>query len=256
MTVLCCDPERALTDPPSIPKRPLLWVEWLSAGYGEFQLLTDVSLALTEGRTTCLVGANGAGKTTLLRTLMGVIPPISGLMTYAGQSLLRTPVHRRADLGLVLVPEGRQLFTSMSVEANLKLGATPKAARAKYRENLAWVYDLFPRLKDRRTQLAGTLSGGEQQMLAIARGLMASPRVLMLDEPSLGLAPAMVLNLFQIFRSLKDSGLTLLLVEQNLRVALAFSDEAYVLSEGRIVLSGPASEVRDHPEVRRAYLGQ
>ena len=181
MSALCCDPECALAESPAIPPAPLLSVERLSAGYGDVQVLSEVSLAMTEGRTTCLVGANGAGKTTLLRALMGLIPPLSGVMTYGGQSLLRMPVHRRADLGLVLVPEGRQLFTSMSVEANLKLGATPKAARAKYRENLAWVYDLFPRLKDRRTQLAGTLSGGEQQMLAIARGVMASPRVLMLD---------------------------------------------------------------------------
>jgi len=256
MNALCCDAASSLAEAAAIPTIPLLAVERLSAGYGELQVLSDVSLTLTEGRTTCLVGANGAGKTTLLRALMGLIPPLSGAMTYADQSLLRMPVHRRADLGLVLVPEGRQLFTSMSVEANLKLGATPKAARAKYREHLAWVYDLFPRLKDRRNQLAGTLSGGEQQMLAIARGLMASPRVLMLDEPSLGLAPAMVLNLFQIIRTLRDSGLTLLLVEQNLRMALAISDDAYVLSEGRIVLSGPAREVRDHPEVRRAYLGR
>jgi branched-chain amino acid transport system ATP-binding protein len=234
-------------------KAPLLCVEQLSAGYGEVQVLWDVSLALEEGRTTCLVGANGVGKTTLLRALMGLIPTKSGVAIYGGRDILRLPVHRKADMGLVLVPEGRQLFTNLTVEANLKLGATPKAGRARYRQNLE--FELFPRLKDRRAQVAGTLSGGEQQMLAIARGLMASPRVLMLDEPSLGLAPVMVLNLFQIIHQLKQAGLTLLLIEQNLHMALAVSDDAYVLSEGRITLSGPAAELRDMPEVRHAYLG-
>jgi branched-chain amino acid transport system ATP-binding protein len=256
MSAATCEAVVGTTDRPlTTPNVPLLSIEHLSAGYGQVQVLRDVSLALEEGRTTCLVGANGVGKTTLLRSLMGLIPTTSGVALYGGRNILRLPVHRKADLGLVLVPEGRQLFTNLTVEANLKLGATPKAARARYRHNLEWSYHLFPRLKERRKQVAGTLSGGEQQMLAIARGLMASPRVLLLDEPSLGLAPVMVLNLFQIIRQLQQAGLTLLLVEQNVRMALAISDHAYVLSDGRITLSGRATELQDLPAVRRAYLG-
>ncbi|MBI4494581.1 MAG: ABC transporter ATP-binding protein [Chloroflexi bacterium] len=233
----------------------LLSVERLCAGYGEVQVLWDVSLALEAGQTTCLVGANGAGKTTLLRAIMGQLPARSGTVTYDGREVTTLPTHQKAGLGLVLVPEGRQLFTSLTVQENLDLGATPHQGRAAYAHNLKWVYDLFPRLAERRNQKAGTLSGGEQQMLAIGRGLMASPRVLMLDELSLGLAPVLVITLYQIIWQLKDAGITMLLVEQNVHMAMAVSDQAYVLSEGRITLSGPAAQVRDRPEVRQAYLG-
>ncbi|HEY3115327.1 MAG TPA: ABC transporter ATP-binding protein [Chloroflexota bacterium] len=233
----------------------MLAVEHVSAGYGDVRVLWDVSLVLQPGETTCLVGANGAGKTTLLRTLMGQIGAESGRVVYDGLGITHLATHRRVDLGLVLVPEGRQLFTNLTVQDNLDLGATPRAGRARYAETLAWVFELFPRLKERRLQPAGTLSGGEQQMLAIGRGLMAAPKILMLDEPSLGLAPTLVLSVFQIIKQLRATGLTMLLVEQNLHLALAVGQKAYVLSEGRIAVSGPAAEVREMPEVRKAYLG-
>ena len=237
------------------PRVPILAVDQVSAGYGDVQVLWDVSLALQAGETTCLVGANGAGKTTLLRTIMGQIAAESGSVIYEGEGITHLPTHRRVDLGLALVPEGRQLFTNLTVQENLNLGATPKAGRACYPETLDWVFQLFPRLKERRQQAAGTLSGGEQQMLAIGRALMASPRVLMLDEPSLGLAPTLVLSVFQIIKQLQATGLTMLLVEQNLHLALAVGQQAYVLSEGRVAVSGPAAKVREMPEVRKAYLG-
>ena len=233
----------------------LLEVDRLCAGYGDVQVLWDVTLALEEHHTTCLVGANGAGKTTLLRAIVGQLSPKSGQVRYHGRGVGRLKPYQKAGMGLVLVPEGRQLFTTLSVRENLDLGATPAHSRAAYKHNLEWVLELFPRLRERLGQEAGTLSGGEQQMLAIGRGLMGSPDVLLLDEPSLGLAPVAVISLYQIVRQLKQTGLTILLVEQNLHLALAMSEAAYVLSEGRIVLSGPSSTIRDMPEVQAAYLG-
>ncbi len=233
----------------------ILEVENLASGYGEVQILWGVSLQLQPGQLTTLVGSNGAGKTTLLRTVMRLIRPWEGRVLFDGRDVTNLPPHAKAEMGLVLIPEGRQLFTEMTVEENLEMGAIPSRARIHFQRNLEWVYELFPRLKERRTQKAGTLSGGEQQMLAIARGLMADPVVLMLDEPSLGLAPLLVINLFDVIRRLKEEGLTMLLVEQNVHLALAISDYAYVLSEGRIEIEGEAATVRQMDQVRQAYLG-
>jgi len=233
----------------------ILEVENLASGYGEVQILWGVSLQLQQRQLTTLVGSNGAGKTTLLRTVMRLVKPWEGRVFFDGRDVTHLPPHAKAEMGLVLIPEGRQLFTEMTVEENLEMGAIPSRARIHFRRNLERVYELFPRLKERRTQKAGTLSGGEQQMLAIARGLMADPVVLMLDEPSLGLAPLLVISLFDVIRRLKEEGLTMLLVEQNVHLALAISDYAYVLSEGRVEIEGEAATVRQMDQVRRAYLG-
>ncbi|KYF82795.1 ABC transporter ATP-binding protein [Sorangium cellulosum] len=227
----------------------------LTTGYGEVQILWGVSLRLEPGKLTALVGSNGAGKTTLLRAVTGLLPTWSGAVVFGGHDVTRLPAHARAGEGLVLVPEGRQLFSDMTVQENLELGAFSKRAQPGARRNLERVLEMFPRLADRRGQKAGTLSGGEQQMVAVARGLMADPKVLMLDELSLGLAPRLVLDLFESLRRLKAEGLTMLLVEQNVAMAMAVSDYAYVLAEGRVHLEGEASELAQKEEVRRAYLG-
>ncbi len=232
-----------------------LEIKGISSGYGEVQILWEVSLALEQGKLTALVGSNGAGKTTLLRTVSGLIRPWQGTVTFDSRDVTRISAHAKAGQGLVMVPEGRQLFPRMSVYENLEMGAFTRRAKAHFDENLDRVYGMLPRLKERADQKAGTLSGGEQQMLAVARGLMAQPEVLMFDELSLGLAPFLVLNLFEILQRLKESGLTMLLVEQNVQLALAVSDYAYVLSEGRVEIEGPAAEVRQMPQVRTAYLG-
>jgi len=227
----------------------------LTAGYGQVQILWDVDLALERGKLTSLVGGNGAGKTTLLRAVMGSIRPWGGSVAWEGTAITGLPPYRKAGLGLVLVPEGRQLFPRMTVLENLEMGAENPRARRKMTQNLERVYTMFPRLKERAGQRAGTLSGGEQQMLAVARGLMAEPEILMIDELSLGLAPVLVLALFESLLRLKADGLTMLLVEQNVRMALTVSDYAYVLAEGRVAFEGPAREVAQNPEVRKAYLG-
>jgi branched-chain amino acid transport system ATP-binding protein len=233
----------------------LLEIEEVSSGYGEVRILWDVSLELERGKLTALVGSNGAGKTTLLRTVSGLIRPWQGSIRFDDRDVTRVSAHAKAGQGLVMVPEGRQLFPSMSVYENLEMGAFTRRAKAGFQENLEKVYDMLPRLKERVDQKAGTLSGGEQQMLAVGRGLMAQPEVLMFDELSLGLAPFLVLNLFEILRRLKATGLTMLLVEQNVQMALAVSDYAYVLTKGRVEIEGPAAEVRQMPQVREAYLG-
>ncbi len=233
----------------------MLEVQDLTAGYGDVQILWGVSLAVCPGCLTTIVGSNGAGKTTLLRSVMSLVRPASGRVFFEGRDVTRLSPHAKAERGLVLIPEGRQLFTDMTVLENLEMGATPQRARARRRRNLERVFTLFPRLKERMGQRAGTLSGGEQQMAAIARGIMAEPEVLMLDEPSLGLSPLLVQNLHAILRQLKDSGLSMLLVEQNVHLALAIADYAYVLSHGRIDLSGAAAEVRQMDRIRQAYLG-
>lgn len=234
---------------------PLLEIHDLTSGYGDVQILWDASLALQPGRLTTLIGSNGAGKTTLLRTIMGLLRPWAGSVTFDGRDIRTLPPNAKPDLGLVLVPEGRQLFTDMTVIENLELGAVNRRARGRLNQNLERVMEVFPRLKERRHQRTATLSGGEQQMVAVARGLMAEPRVLMLDELSLGLSPLLTINLFEVLQKLRRDGLTMLLVEQNVRLALAISDYAYVLSEGRIVLAGPAVEVERNDQVQRAYLG-
>lgn len=233
----------------------LLEIQNVSSGYGEVQILWDVSLRLEPGKLTALVGSNGVGKTTLLRTAVGLIKPWQGSISIDGRDLTRVSPHNKAAQGVVLVPEGRQLFTTMSVYENLEMGAFTRRAKPAFKENLEKAYDLFPRMKERAHQKAGTLSGGEQQMLAVARGLMAHPEILMFDELSLGLAPFLVLNIFEILQKLKSEGLTMLLVEQNVQMALAISDYAYVLSEGRIEIEGPAAKVRQMAQVREAYFG-
>ena len=232
-----------------------LELQGVESGYGEVQILWGVSMRLEEGRLTSLVGSNGSGKTTLLRTATGLTPAWKGKVLFEGRDVTHLSPHEKAQMGLVLVPEGRQLFTDMTVVENLEMGATPASARADYRQNLEWVFELFPRLQERSRQIAGTLSGGEQQMLAIGRGLMSQPKLLMFDELSLGLSPLLVMNLFEVLRKLKSQGQTMLLVEQNVQMALAVSDYAYVLSNGRINIEGQAKEVRAMESVRQAYLG-
>jgi branched-chain amino acid transport system ATP-binding protein len=233
----------------------ILEINQLSSGYGELQILWEATLRLEPNRLTALIGSNGAGKTTLLRTLMGLVRPWRGNVSFDGRNVTSLPAHAKAELGLVLVPEGRQLFTDMTVYENLELGATPGRARPHVKRNLERVYAIFPRLKERARQVAGTLSGGEQQMLAVARGIMAEPQVLMFDELSLGLSPALTINLFETLRMLKAEGLTMLLVEQNVHMALAVCDHAFVFTEGRVTLEGDAAEVARNPAVRKAYLG-
>jgi branched-chain amino acid transport system ATP-binding protein len=233
----------------------LLEIRNVSSGYGEVQILWDVSLELERGKLTALVGSNGVGKTTLLRTVMGEVKPWEGSLVFEGQDVTRTSCHTKASHGMILVPEGRQLFTDMSVYENLEMGAFSGRAEPHFQDNLTRTYELFPILKERSNQRAGTLSGGEQQMLAVARGLMGQPRVLMLDELSLGLAPFLVLELFGILQRLRDQGLTMLLVEQNVQLALAISDYAYVLADGRVAMEGPSQEIAKEDYVRQAYLG-
>jgi branched-chain amino acid transport system ATP-binding protein len=232
-----------------------LEVQDISSGYGEQQVLWGVSLSLEPGKLTSLVGSNGAGKTTLLQTTVGALKAWTGSVRLDGHEITSIPAHRRPELGMVLVPEGRQLFSSMSVQENLEMGATNSRARTRIDSNLERVFEMFPRLKERRSQAAGTMSGGEQQMLAVARGIMAEPEVLMIDELSLGLAPMLAVNLFEKLLALKNMGLTMLLVEQNVQLALKISDYAYVLREGRVFIDGPAEEVAANQEVRTAYLG-
>jgi branched-chain amino acid transport system ATP-binding protein len=233
----------------------LLEVEGLEAGYGEVQVLWGVSLKARRGALTAIVGANGAGKTTTLRALAGSIAPWRGRVMLEGEDVTRLPTHAKAARGLALVPEGRQLFSAMSVAENLELGAFSKRAALRYADRLDRVFALFPRLAERRRQCAGTLSGGEQQMVAIARGLMSDPDILIIDELSLGLAPVVVYQLLTTLKQLKEAGLTILLVEQNVHLALALSDYAYVVAEGRIFMEGLPAELSAKPEIRRAYLG-
>ena len=233
----------------------ILEINEVASGYGEVQILWGSSLKLEEGKLTCLVGGNGVGKTTLLRTVMGLIRPWEGSVSFQGQDVSRLPAYTKAELGLVMVPEGRQLFTSMSVYENLEMGASNRRAMPKLEENLERVYEMFPRLKEREAQKAGTLSGGEQQMLAVARGIMAAPTVLMIDELSLGLAPVLILGLFESLKALRKLGITILLVEQNVQMALAISDYGYVLAQGKVGLEGPARELIKNEHVREAYLG-
>ncbi len=233
----------------------LLRVESLEAGYDRVQVLWGISLAAAERKLTTIVGANGVGKTTTLRAIVGSLTPWGGRVVFRGEDVTRLTPHAKAARGLVLVPEGRQLFTSMSVEENLQMGAFSKRAARRSRERQEQVYSLFPRLKERRRQQAGTFSGGEQQMLAIGRGLMSDPEVLIIDELSLGLAPVVVHQFFSALKTLQQQGLTILLVEQNVHLAFALSDYAYVISEGRLFTEGRPDALAANPEIRRAYLG-
>jgi branched-chain amino acid transport system ATP-binding protein len=233
----------------------LLEVESLEAGYGEVQVLWGLSLKARRGKLTAIVGANGAGKTTTLRAVAGTIAPWRGRVALDGEDVTRLPTHEKAARGLALVPEGRQLFTMMSVDENLELGAFSRRSARPYTARLDQVFNLFPRLAERRGQRTGTLSGGEQQMVAIARGLMSEPDILIIDELSLGLAPVIVYQLLATLKQLKEAGLTILLVEQNVHLALALSDYAYVIAEGRLFTEGPPAQLAAKPEIRQAYLG-
>jgi branched-chain amino acid transport system ATP-binding protein len=233
----------------------LLQVEGLETGYGEVQVLWGLSLHAVRGKLTVLVGANGAGKTTTLRAVVGTLAPWNGRVLLQGEDVTRMPAHAKAARGLVLVPEGRQLFTNMTVDENLEMGAYTSRGAHSYADRLDRVFTLFPRLKERRKQRAGTFSGGEQQMLAIARGLMTDPKILLIDELSLGLAPLSVYQMFEALKALKDSGLTVLLVEQNVHLAFAVGDYAYVIAEGRLFTEGDPATLGAMPEIRRAYLG-
>jgi branched-chain amino acid transport system ATP-binding protein len=233
---------------------PMLSVEGLRSGYGRIEALHGVSIDVAAGEIVSLLGANGAGKTTLLRAISGVQPISGGRIRFEGRELDGLPAHRRVALGIAQVPEGRQVFAPLSVEDNLKLGAWTRRD-ASLAAELAMMYELFPLLAARRHASAGMLSGGEQQMLAISRALMAKPRLLLLDEPSMGLAPMLVEQILDTVRRLKQSGLTVLLVEQNARAALAIADRAYVVETGRIVASGSAAELLADERVQAAYLG-
>ncbi len=233
----------------------VLQVEGLESGYGEVQILWGVSLRASAGHLTTIVGANGAGKTTTLRAIVGSIAPWRGRVIFRGEDVTRLPAYAKAARGLVLVPEGRQLFSAMTVEENLEMGAFSKRASKKFADQLERVYTMFPRLKERRHQRAGTFSGGEQQMLAIGRGLMADPEILIIDELSLGLAPVVVHQLFSTLKMLKDQGMTILLIEQNVHLAFSLSDYAYVVAEGRIFTEGLPDKLAAMPEIRQAYLG-
>ena len=233
----------------------MLRVEGIDVFYGDLQVLWDVSFEVKEKEILVLVGANGAGKSTTLKTISGILRPRAGTISFDGVRLDEVPGDKVIRHGVVHVPEARRLFREMSVEENLVMGSLAPEAKRKRAETLEWVYGLFPRLRERRRQAAGTLSGGEQQMCAVGRGLMALPKLLMFDEPSLGLAPILVSEVFEIVKRINQSGVTVLLVEQNVRQTLAMCHRAYVLENGRIVLSGTGQELLSDSHVKEAYLG-
>jgi len=233
----------------------LLSLEAISAGYGQVRILRGLDIAVAAGGVTALIGGNGAGKTTVMRLIAGALPAQAGRLRFAGEDITDWPAHRRVDAGLALVPEGRLVFPSMTVEENLRLGAICHRARPATRQRREEIYELFPRLRERRDQAAGTMSGGEQQMLAIGRGLMSDPRLLLLDEPTLGLAPAIAKDVFAIVEKLRRRGLTVLIAEQDVRRTLSLADSAYVVENGHVVLSGAGEALIRDERVREAYLG-
>ena len=233
----------------------MLELNKLTAGYGSFQALFSVDLEVKEGEAIAVIGPNGAGKTTLLRTISGMLQVQSGNLSMEGTSLKDVPPYRIIDLGIAHVPENRRLFPSMSIEDNLRMGAFTPKARPNYEERLDFIFNLFPRLKERRSQIAGTLSGGEQQMCAIGRALMSSPKLLLMDEPSAGLAPVIVNQVFQLVQQIRDQGLTVLIVEQNIEQVLQIVDRAYLMEVGAIKISGKAEELIQSESIRKAYVG-
>jgi branched-chain amino acid transport system ATP-binding protein len=233
-------------------RHALLEVQRLEVHYGGIRAVAGIDLEVGEGELVCLIGANGAGKSSTLKAICGLVASHAGRMLYAGEDIGAAAVHELPRKGLVMVPEGRGIFTQLTVEENLAMGAYARGGAA----DPAAQYERFPRLKERRRQIAGTLSGGEQQMLALARALMARPRLLLLDEPSMGLAPLMVARIFEVVRDIAREGVTILLVEQNARLALEISSRGYVLESGSIALSGEAARLLEHPRVRQAYLGE
>ncbi|MBR5971008.1 MAG: ABC transporter ATP-binding protein [Lachnospiraceae bacterium] len=234
----------------------ILEVNDLTVYYGVIRALKGISFHVEEGEIVALIGANGAGKTTTLHTVSGLIPMTSGSISFDGKDLTKVQGHRLAGLGMAHVPEGRRVFSDMTVLQNLKLGAYSRKNKAETAETLEMVYTRFPRLKERRNQVAGTLSGGEQQMLAIGRALMSRPRLVLMDEPSMGLSPIFVNEIFDIIGTMKADGVTVLLVEQNAKKALSVADRAYILETGSIALSGDAKELMDNEQIRKAYLGE
>ena len=234
----------------------LLEIKDLEVYYGAINALKGISFSVEQGEIIALIGANGAGKTTTLHTISGLIPARSGSVIFNGKELTKTPAHKIVSMGMAHVPEGRRVFAQLSVYENLTLGAYTRKDKTEINESLERVYDRFPRLKERRTQLAGTLSGGEQQMLAMGRALMSKPTIVLMDEPSMGLSPLYVNEIFDIIREINKSGTTVLLVEQNAKKALSIANRAYVLETGTISLSGDAHELMDNDEVKKAYLGE
>jgi len=233
----------------------MLELKSVDAGYGSFQALFGVSLEVKAGEAVGVIGPNGAGKTTLMRVISGLIRPSAGGITFEGANILKTPEHRIVSLGIAHVPENRRLFPRLTVEDNLKMGAFMPEARAHFAERLAFVFELFPRMKERRNQLAGTMSGGEQQMCAIGRALMSDPKLLLLDEPSAGLAPVVVQQVFELVNKIRSSGLTVLIVEQNVQQVLRVVDRAYLLEAGSIRASGTSQSMLESDTIKQAYLG-
>ncbi len=233
----------------------MLFVKDLESGYGEMQVLWGVDLEVKGKTITTILGPNGAGKTTTLRAIFGLNRPWKGVVEFDKIDVTYMPPHSKVEIGIALVMEGRHLFPSMSVEENLRLGAYTKRAEDRIEDSMELVYNLFPQLKERKEQKAGTLSGGEQQMLAIGRALMTAPKIILMDEPSQGLAPKLVAEVFETVTRLREEGLTILLVEQNVYASLEISDYAYVLGDGKVMLGGTVDEIRDSEEVRRVYVG-
>ena len=233
----------------------MLEVKNLSVSYGAIEAVKDISFTVNAGEIVSLIGANGAGKTTTLHTITGLVPAKSGSVMYNGVDLLKTHNNKIVTLGMAHIPEGRHVFTRMSVEENLEMGAFSLKDQSDLKKDLDMVYGLFPRLKERRNQKAGTVSGGEQQMLAMGRALMSHPKTILMDEPSMGLSPKLVKEIFSIIRKLHEQGITILLVEQNAKMALSIADRAYVLETGRITMEGDAKELLNNEQVRKAYLG-
>tara|TARA_R110000851_G_scaffold139729_1_gene276887 strand:- start:2269 stop:2973 length:705 start_codon:yes stop_codon:yes gene_type:complete len=233
----------------------MLQLNNVASGYGTTTILHDLSLEVKEGEVVTIVGGNGAGKTTTLRTVSGLIETTSGSITFEGEDITHLPAHQVVDRGITLIPEARQLFSEMSVLENIQMGAYRSAAKSQYNQRLEEVLTLFPRVKERLQQRAESLSGGEQQMVAIARGMMACPKLLMFDEPSLGLAPIVVSQVFEVVKQIAKSGTTVLIVEQNVNQTLKVADRAYVIENGKIVMNGQAQELMGDDHIRKAYLG-
>lgn len=234
----------------------MLRIDDLVVAYGGIEALKGISLEVEAGKIVTLVGANGAGKSTVLRTIVGLVKPKSGIISYQGKNLLSEKRHNIVKKGITLVPEGRRIFADLTVLENLKIGAYSRTDDKEIKADMEWVYGLFPKLKERTWQLAGTLSGGEQQMLAVGRALMSRPKLLMMDEPSLGLAPLIVKDIFNIIKEIHKRGVTILLVEQNANAALKIADVGYVIETGRITLKGTGQELLSNEEIRKAYLGE
>jgi branched-chain amino acid transport system ATP-binding protein len=230
-------------------------IDDVTTAYDKADVLEGVTLAVEPGRITCLLGSNGSGKTTLIRSILGLTPPRAGRITFDGADITALPTHKVIAAGIACIPEGRRMFPKLTVEENLRLGAYQEPSDTVTQARVAEIYRLFPRLAERRLQLAGTMSGGEQAMVSIGRGLMRAPKLLLIDEPSLGLSPLLVKENFNIIRAINERGITVFLVEQNVRQTLAISHYGYVLSKGRVVVGGLPAEIADRPEVREAYFG-